>query len=450
MGIDIGTTTISIVLMDTAEGRLVGRRTQEHQSFFREKSSGGWVQDPEKIWTLAYHMMQDLMETYGKPCGIGLTGQMHGMLYLNADGKAVSPLYTWQDENGNRMLKNGQTCAQFLEKHVGHAASGYGITTHYYLQQEGRIPKDAVKMTTISDYIALKLTGGREPVITADMAASWGCFDLKERVFYKDRLQSVGADVSFLPRICTGYGIAGKTKDGILVLCSVGDNQASVIGSVQCMDNTVLVNVGTGSQVSMGVSGYQSCGEGIELRPCLPGHYMMVGAGLCGGRAYAMLEQFYREAAGIQSESLYDRMMMQARQFLKEYGKEKAWKIHTAFSGTRSNPQACGKIEGIRTENFHPGAMTAGMLLGILEELHEYYMRICRTTGKHAVNMVGAGNGLRKNMLMRRLAEEIFGLPMKVPAYEEEAACGAALCAMAEAGVTASVEEAQKKISYLP
>lgn len=63
--------------------------------------------------------------------------------------------------------------------------------------------------------------------------------------------------------------------------------------------------------------------------------------------------------------------------------------------------------------------------------------------------LAGSGNGLRKNALMRRLAEEMFGMPVKVPVYEEEAACGAALHAMAGIGAVASVEDAQKKIVYL-
>ncbi len=449
MGIDIGTTTISVVLLDVDSGELIGRRTIEHRAFCKGILPEQRVQDPERIWMLVSNALQELVEMHGKPCGIGLTGQMHGMLYVDETGRAVSPLYTWQDRGGDQIWKDGLTYAQFLKASAGDAASGYGLTTHYYLQQTGRIPKTAAKMTTISDYMIMRLTGNREPVLAADMAASWGCFDLEKNGFRLEALQSVGMDVSCLPRICTGHEIAGRTEEGIPVLCSLGDNQASVIGSVQSIQDTVLLNVGTGSQVSMGISGYQKCDGNIELRPCLPGRYILAGAGLCGGRAYAMLEQFYREAAGIGSKDLYDRMLGQAQEFLDQYGREQAWKICTAFSGTRQDPEACGRIEGIRTENFHPGAMTAGMLLGILEELYGYYEEMCRITGRRAAMLAGSGNGLRKNALMRRLAEEMFGMPVKVPVYEEEAACGAALHAMAGIGAVASVEDAQKKIVYL-
>ncbi len=161
MGIDIGTTTISVVLLDVDSGELIGRRTIEHRAFCKGILPEQRVQDPERIWMLVSNALQELVEMHGKPCGIGLTGQMHGMLYVDETGRAVSPLYTWQDRGGDQIWKDGLTYAQFLKASAGDAASGYGLTTHYYLQQTGRIPKTAAKMTTISDYMIMRLTGNR-------------------------------------------------------------------------------------------------------------------------------------------------------------------------------------------------------------------------------------------------------------------------------------------------
>ena len=62
---------------------------------------------------------------------------MHGMLYVDASGRAVSSLYTWQDGSGELLLENGESSVQLL-KEVGAAASGYGIVTHFYLQKKDR------------------------------------------------------------------------------------------------------------------------------------------------------------------------------------------------------------------------------------------------------------------------------------------------------------------------
>jgi len=452
-GIDIGTTTISLILMDGDSGELIGKKTIEHGSgsFLKSKYETGRIQDPERICRLAISGFEELTKGCTDLKAIGMTGQMHGMLYVDRSGNAVSPLFTWQDGRGDLILPgDNRSMASFLKEKVGNASTGYGVTTHAFLQKTGSIPDDAVSMVTISDYLAMKLCGNSTPFISMDMAASWGCFDLEKRAFRINKLEAAGVDISFLPEVHSAYDVIGLTREGVPVICSLGDNQASVIGSVQDIASTLLLNVGTGSQVSMGTDKYVSCTGSVELRPCTEDMYIMAGSSLCGGRAYAMLEQFYRSAPGCASEeTLYDSMIRQAEGFLAQYGREEAWKIDTSFSGTRSEPDKCGSISGIRVTNFTPGAMTVGMILGILEELEGYYAKMQEMTGQKASVLVGSGNGIRRNPLMRRMAEELFGMPMHIPAFQEEAACGAALAALHSAGFTGTLKEAQGKIRYI-
>ena len=251
IGIDIGTTTISIIMVDGESGGLLGSKTIAHQSFLESAEDFHKIQDTEKIWTLTKQGVAGLIGEFGVPDSIGMTGQMHGMLYVDAEGNAVSPLYTWQDGSGNEEMEEGLTYAETLKKATGSAASGYGLTTHFYLQKNGKIPAEAVKMVTISDYIAMKLCGLKTPVIARDMAASWGCFDLEKGEFCIQKLKEAGVDISYLPEVLEGHGIVGKTtgelSEGIPVTASLGDNQASILGSVQNLEQTVLVNIGTGS-----------------------------------------------------------------------------------------------------------------------------------------------------------------------------------------------------------
>lgn len=433
MGIDIGTTTISVVLTEDHKEDLLARKTVEHNSFLTSVIPEQKIQDPQRIYGIVEALVEEMEKEYGRPDGIGFTGQMHGMLYVDAQGLAVSPLYTWQDGSGEILLEDGKSCAQIL-KEVGAAASGYGITTHFYLQRTGQVPENAAKMSTISDYVAMRLCRKEEPVIGLDMAASWGCFDLEKQEFLYEKLEKVGVDTSYLPEVRRVHFFVGTTKDGVPVMASIGDNQASLFGSVRELKDTVLLNVGTGSQISLVTDDLVSCNGSVELRPCTENSYILVGAGLCGGRAYAMLEQFYREIASMGKEKvsekkLYNYMQEQAEDFLSKYGEKAIWKVDTAFSGTRSDPLKRGSITGIGVENFHPGAMTAGVIYGILDELHEYYKYMCKLTGKRATHLAGSGNGIRRNPLMRKMAEEMFQMPMTVAVYEEEAAYGAALCA---------------------
>ena len=447
LGIDIGTTSISMALVDADSGALVAHETVNHDSFIQDGCPAGKAQDPERIWAIVREKYEALARAHGRPACVGMTGQMHGMLYVDASGRAVSPLYTWQDGRGNLPMADGRSYAQCLRDAGLSAASGYGLTTHFWLSRNGQVPANAAGMTTVSDYVAMKLTGRTAPALGADMAASWGGFDLEARAFRREALAAAGVDIRLLPEVLPGHAILGQTPDGVPVTLSLGDNQASVIGSVRDIAHTVLINVGTGSQVSFGVRRYFECLGDIELRPCTADTYICVGSGLCGGRAYALLERFYREAAG-ETAPCYDRMLSQAQAFVDEYGPEAAWRVRTTFSGTRSDPAARGSAAGIGVENFRPGALTVGVIAGILGELYEEYARMREMTGARASVLVGSGNGLRRNPLMRRLAEDRFGLPLHIPAHREEAAYGAALAAMAAAGLAPSLAEAQKRIRY--
>lgn len=460
MGIDIGTTTISVIMADGDDGRLLGKRTVSHRAFLEGSTAASRIQDPEQLCRLSIGAAGELIKEHGRPDSIGMTGQMHGALYVDGNGESVSPLYTWQDGSGNELLENGLTYAEVLRERTGMASAGYGLTTHYYLQKNNKIPFSAQKMTTISDYLAMKLCGCTEPSIAKDMAASWGCYNLEKGDFCRLDLEEAGVELKYLPKLLEGHNIVGETignqdmgiPDGIPVSASMGDNQASIIGAVRDLSDTVLVNIGTGSQVSFGTERYLETQGAIELRPYTEQTFLMAGSSLCGGRAYAMLEKFYSEVChgigGSRDTDLYILMEKQAREFLEKYGKEAGWKIRTTFSGTRSNPDESGSITGISEVNFHPGAMTIGMIRGILEELYGMYQDMCLMTGKKAHNLVGSGNGIRKNSLMQEMAEDLFQMPMAIPFCDEEAAYGAALQSLVSAGFTSSLHEMRNKIRY--
>ena len=447
LGIDIGTTTISVIMIDGDSGESIGTRTIAHHGFLEGHIPAAKIQDPQKMLNITQNAVKELTDEFGAPDSIGLTGQMHGMLYVDENGNAVSPAYIWQDGCGNLPMEDGTTYAEYMKKAGGAAASGFGLISHFYLQKNGMIPETAVKMSTISDCIGMKLCGRTEPVIAVDMAASWGCFDLEKGDFYRDELDKLGVDLTYLPEILEKHEIMGHTESGVPVMVSLGDNQASVLGSVNDLCDTVLLNIGTGSQISVGTNDFVNCEGSVELRPCVEGTKILVRCGLCGGRAYAMLEQFYREVCDTE-DSLYEKMEKQARDYLAAFGKDKSWKIKTTFSGTRSNPKERGSIGNIGIENFHPGAMTVGMICGILEELQEMYLVMCEKTGSKAVNLVGSGNGIRRNRLMRELAEEMYGMRMKIPACKEEAAYGAAIYSMVAAGLVENLAQAQSRIKY--
>ena len=98
--IDIGTTTLSAVVLDILNEKQLECFNMPNDSDIAPKASGERTQDPKKILQIAKALIKKIYERYPRVISLGFTGQMHGILYVDKEGQAVSPLYTWQDQRG--------------------------------------------------------------------------------------------------------------------------------------------------------------------------------------------------------------------------------------------------------------------------------------------------------------------------------------------------------------
>ena len=310
IGIDIGTTTISGVVTENKnaeKSRTLEAKTIENGSFIATANEWEKIQDAEQIVSKAHGLLDYFLDKYPDVQKIGLTGQMHGIVYIDKDGKCASPLYTWQDARGSLYGENGISLTEEIqEKCKVKTASGYGMVTHIYNLRHGLISKSAVTFCTIMDYFGMHLTGRKTPLVHASNAASFSLFDGRRMCFETEKLKKMGVEEKWLPKVCIEIEELGTYRN-CTVTTAIGDNQASFLGAVGNKDNTLLVNMGTGGQISV-LSDQYFAENGIEARPFLNGKYLLAGASLCGGKAYALLENFFRkfikEATG-QDEPLY-------------------------------------------------------------------------------------------------------------------------------------------------
>lgn len=426
IGIDIGTTTISAVVLETEQEKVVEARTIQNGSFIRTEHEWERIQDAEQIMEKAVAVLDGLLERYPDTGSIGLTGQMHGIVYLDENGRCISPLYTWQDGRGNLPEFDGQTLAeQVLERTGIPVAAGYGLLTHLYHCRKGTVPEGSASIGTIADYLGMRLTGNKRPLVHSSNGASLGFFDSKNGCFQKDVMEPLGMNLSVLPEVSDEFSVLGKYR-GIPVTIALGDNQASFLGSVGIRENTLLLNMGTGGQISV-LSEQYFTAPGIEARPFVKGKYLLVGASLCGGRAYAILERFFRnymQAAGAGDRSQYDVMAGLAEKGMRSEG---GMTVQTTFNGTRVCPDLLGSIAGISEDNFTPEGLIYGVLQGMARELYDMYHVIYEGTGIRAEHLIASGNGVRRNRVLQDIFREMFQADLTLAAYEEEAACGAAL-----------------------
>ena len=101
--------------------------------------------------------------------------------------------------------------------------------------------------------------------------------------------------------------------------------------------------------------------------------------------------------------------------------------VITKFKGTRVNPEVRGSISGLSEENFLPENLVLGAIQGIAREYCDIYQEIYRGTGIQAEKLIASGNGARRNEVLRDTLKKMFQAELEITAFQEEAACGAAL-----------------------
>lgn len=421
VGIDIGTTTISAVAYDIDNKEQIEAYTLPHKSYvsvsdFSEQSVSIIMEKTQKL-------LAHILNSYKDVVSIGLSGQMHGITYIDANANSISNLINWQDKRADKTLANGKTiCEEIFDITGEHISTGYGIATHYYNLKNNLVPNGAVGFCSIMDYFGMKICGLKKPLTHTSVASSFGMFDVQNNRFMTDKLSLLGIEKKFLPDVTEKSIIIGKCN-GIPVSVAIGDNQASFLGSVSQNSDTMLVNIGTGAQISS-VSDYFETSGDVELRPFIEGKYLLCGSTLCGGYAYSMLEEFFKSytvSLGMPENSQY-KIMNKLATTAYEKGEE-GLLVDVSFFGKRSNPSARGSIKMIDRENFTPSSLIIGVLKGICNEIYE----LGENFPKKATHIVASGGAVRNISVLKMLIADRFGASVSLNPTKEESATGVAL-----------------------
>lgn len=473
LGIDVGTTTITALALDARSGEVVGRATtcnDAQTTTSADKARGRSQWDVDKILRRACEVLCNVVARLGarrsEVAGIGLTGQQHGVVIVDSRLKPLTPFINWQDRRGEDLLPCGLTYVEQSQRLVGSKApcragcalsAGFMGVTLFWMKQTGVLPATG-KAVFISDYVGSRLTG-EMPVTDPTNAASSGLFHIKKRDWDAETIRALGLPQSLFPPVReAGDHLGGLCPmmarhigltPGTPVFVSLGDNQASFVGSVAQPETTVLVNVGTGAQVSMFTRRIHYSPP-LETRPFPRSGYLLVYAGLCGGRSYAILERFFRDVGtqvlGLKRKTnLYAAMNALVQ---KAPRGADGLRCEPYFAGSRAEPNRRATWTGVSESNFTPAHMIRALLEGMARSFREGYDRIHTVAGHTCQRLVGAGNGLRQNLALARIVSDEFAMPLYVPVHREEAAYGAALIAGYGAGLWPNLAAAGQVIRY--
>ncbi len=425
LGIDLGTSTLSAVVLDEKTRAVLHSETHKGAGFAALPESWARVQDADALADMGIAVYERLSKSYALSA-VALTGQMHGVVPVDESGLAVGPLYTWQDGRG-ALTENGESICDMLARETNlSVASGYGLATHVYNLRHNLTDPRTRALTTAAGYLGMRLTGRKRPLLHASDAASLGGYDVRAHRFLD---AAVRLSENALPESVDQAVWLGKTRDHVPVAVAIGDNQASFIGASDEPERALLVNVGTGSQVSL-CADRCVLGDAFDTRPFIGGKYLLVSSPLCGGKSYALLERFLRSCAALagcdESKSLYGAMnalaMAEPRDPLT---------VDTRFCGTRRDPSLRASITNLGEDNFDAAHLIRGVLTGMARELFDGYaaMRAALNVRSDLV-LTASGNGAKRNPALQSILAQTFGRPLTLSPYDEEAARGAAIFAL--------------------
>jgi sedoheptulokinase len=447
LGLDIGTSKIAAVIVDE-DGPAVALSARAHGADL-PTGHGLSEQDPRKLLESAAALVRGLPEQHRRSiAAVGVTGQMHGVLVLDARGNPLGPLVTWQDGR----CSDGSFLEELNRRTGARLRTGYGCATLAWYASRGELPGgagSAASAATIHDWIASGMCGLAAPVTDPTDAASWGLFDLDALAWDSPAVRAAGIPEGLLPTVVPCGRVIGETSRataelfgipaGIPVSAAIGDNQASLLATLHEPEKELALTLGTGGQLSAVQPGGAKAvalpsDAPWEQRPYPGPRLLAVAASLCGGSAWKWLAQ---AAASWQSElGLPEVAPDEIYALLNTLGARESdaqgsagLVVHPHFLGERHDPSLRGSIEGISLDNLSVGALAAALAWGICANLRDMLPPGLRA-GR--IRLVGSGNALDKNPLLRRAAEEVFAMPLLMDAPREAAAVGAARLVLRE------------------
>ena len=473
IGVDLGTTKVTSIAIDASSGEMlaVGSAANDaNMTSDADRALGHSEWRADLILVAAARCLSSVAKQLGSRvrdiAGIGVTGQQHGMLLVDAtNGRPLSPLINWQDRRALQLMPDGKiTWLQAARNAIGLDTwaqtgcwlhPGFMAVTLFEMVARNQLPQNA-RALFIMDYFVSKLTG-QPPVTEPSCAGSSGVYNVRSRQWNAEAILSMGLQRSLFPEIREANSrVGGLTAEqaeatglsrGTPVFAPIGDHQASFLGSVADRRNSVLVNVGTGAQVAVYTDGFEFAPP-IELRPFPCGGNLLSNVGLAGGWSYQVLEQFF-QSAGRQlfhvecQEKLYEDLNKLARTIAP--GAD-GLRCYPQFSGTRLDPTVRGSITGLSPQSFTPAHLARAVLEGMGRSLHDGFRAIQQITKANPTTLVAAGNGLRENRLLAEIVSDAFGLPMVFTMHREEAAFGAAIVACVGSNLFANVEVAARSL----
>jgi xylulokinase len=433
VGVDVGTTGAAAIAIEP-DGEVVARA---ERAYGLSTPKPGWSEQiPDDWWDAAEATLEEV--SAGRDvAGIGLSGQMHGLVALGRDDRVLRPAILWNDQ------RTGQECGEIehtigLERLIeltGNRALP-GFTAPKLLWLRRHEPETYAQIERIclpKDYVRLRLTGSW----AIDVADASGTLllDVGGRRWSEAVLAGLELPAEWLPRVLESPVVSGETREGIPVAAGAGDQAAAAIGVGVDRPGPVSLVLGTSGVVFAALPGYRPEPDARVQVFChaVPGSWHAMGVMLSAAGSLQWLRDAI--AFGVPFQAL----LAEAASW--EPGVEGLFFL-PYLQGERTphaDPDARGAFVGLQLRHDR-GALVRAVLEGVAFGLRDS-LDLLRGLGVEITSARASGGGARSDEWLR-ICASVLGVPIERTVTDEGSAFGAALLGGVAGGVFADVSEA--------
>ena len=462
IGVDIGTSGTKTVLFD-ATGQVIASATEEYPLY---QPQNGWAeQDPADWWGAAHRTIRAVLEQSGvnpaDVAGVGLSGQMHGLVMLDDAGSVLRRSIIWCDG------RTGKECAEITER-VGKkrlieitanpALPGFTAGKILWVRKnEPELYQKCRHILLPKDYIRYKLCGVFATEVSD--ASGMNLMDIPGRCWSEEILSQLEIDRALLPDMFESYEISGRitpesTKltgllSGTPVVGGGGDNAAAAVGTGVVEEGKAFTTLGTSGVIFAHSDKVTIDPEGRVHTFCaaVPGAWTVMSCTLAAGLSLKWLRDNFvhgemqtAEGMGVDPYYLMDKQAERA-----PIGANRL--IYLPYLMGERSPLLDENSRGVF---FGLSAIHTkyDMLRAVLEGV-SFSQRNCldvlRGMGVPTAEMFACGGG-GSSPLWRQMLADVYGCPVKTVVSKEGPALGAAILAGVGAGIYPSVPEGCRQV----
>jgi xylulokinase len=432
VGLDVGTTGVKALAV-SPDGELVARVEREYGL---SMPHAGWSeQDPEDWW----HAAEAALAALGRDdvAGIGLSGQMHGLVLLDDDLRVLRPAILWNDQ------RTAAECAE-IEERLGlerlvaltgnRALTGFTAPKLLWVRRhEPDVYARIAHVLLPKDYVRLRLTGE----LATDVADASGTLLLAvpERLWSDEVLSALEIPPRWLPSVRESPEAAGATRDGVRVAAGAGDQAAGALGVGVEAPGQLSVVLGTSGVVFSALDAFAADPEGRAHSFChaVPDRWHAMGVMLSAAGSL----RWFRDVAA--AGASYADLDAEAERWPP--GAEGLLFL-PYLAGERTphaDPDARGAFAGLSLRHDR-GALARAVLEGVAYGLRDS-LELIRGLGIRPEVARVSGGGARSGLWLRIVAS-VLDMPLERTAVEEGAAYGATLLGGVAGGVFATAQDA--------